>query len=673
MAETWVAGSRCRLVHVPWDSQYQKVVQFESAAARDAYLDSLDCVVNLEITDQTYIRPNTPLVVDAAYSAVYGANYLLVDNPAQPVEGARAEQLFYFITDTQYAAPHSTRLILQLDVWQTRFMSGATLGSGFLERGHLPVNLSYHAATTPSNLRRYCTAPEGIDIGADYVNHIYQLYQLQSGDGYICVVSTADLSADPGTVSAPNLETATGQSTVDGLPSGAMAYLIDADRLRTLLSNLAKYPWVAQNIVSMYYIPEGVIDSNLTGGAVNIADGNVTAYTSFGSKTGITWTVDPVSVVSGGYSSTPDLQYFKKLYCYPYAAIELFANQGSPTLLKPELVNSSSFTMDAMLQLSDFRICFYPTAYANTGSGITNTYNVLGNEHDDFISGTWLDNAVWMGDPATFATVNNSAVLSLASTANTRAYSYQAAGWQAARSTAANRAALEQSNMGLATQAANQQLQNELINTQQGLSGIGGAVGALGAFAGGNLLGGAAALGSTALGYLSSEASQQTQISQFRNTQNLQADVADMNYRLGQYMTQSNEQQAIAAIEASVSDTELTPPSVVGQQGGSLFNLRHGLICAGVRSKTLPEGALNRVLQYFKRWGYAYNQWVQMPQNLQVMSDFSYWRVLDLTLDCATANETEAEAIRGIFARGVTVFTDPDVLTSYDVADNRPI
>lgn len=680
MAETWVAGSSCRIVHVPWDSQYQKVVQFAGTAERDAYFAALECNVNLEIKNQTYIRPNTPIVVDAPYSAVYGANYLIVNNPAQPVEGTKDEQLFYFITDTQYASPASTRLVLQLDVWQTRFMEGATLGQGFLERGHLPVRQSADAVRDGADLcetmRAYCLAPEGLDTGSEYMSAIAQWSTLQQTGAYVAITSTAELTGDFGTISNPSLRTASGGSDVDGIPSGASTYLIDADDLAGFLDYMSAYPWVSQNILSMYYVPGSVLDPATLDEFVAIGGSSIQARRVFGGYYNRNWASIELSSVYDAAGIYDDIFDYLKLGAYPFSCIEVTANTGSPLMLKPQgfAEDSVTFGLVSFLQIYDYRIGIYPQGY---GAEKVNARRYAAERVDDTIEctaydGDWLDSALWIGDPATFSTTNNQASLALASTAHTRQYSYNAAGWQAARSTAANRASLEQANMGLATQAANMQITNDLLNQQQALGIASGGIGVVGSLLSGNIGGAAAGIAQTGLNYLGAQASQNAQNAQFANNQRLQSNVADMNYQLGQYMVQSNQQQAIASINASVQDTQLTPPSIVGQQGGGLFNLRNGLITVFERIKYLPEQVYENVKLYFQRYGYAFGQWVDAPQQLNVMSDFSYYKLLDLTLECATANETESEAIRGIFARGVTVYSDPGKLTGGRVSDNVP-
>lgn len=682
MAETWVAGSSCRMVHVPWDAQYTKVVQFDSPEARDEYLNGLQCSVNLEIKNQTYIRPNTPIVVDAPYSAVYGANYLIVDNPAQPVEGAKPEQLFYFITDTQYASPASTRLILQLDVWQTRFMAGAELSTGFLERGHYPVKHAYddlqEGASLCSTLKKWCTAPEALEIGSDYLTYVHSVASLQ-GQCYIAIVSTADLANSFGSVSAPVLRTASGTTEADNVPSGASVYLLDASRFDDFTAYMAAYPWVSQNIVGMYYVPRVLMDG-APGTQQTVGDSGIPIYRTFAGMTdhvfsSVNLKNATLTNIDAAWRDTYNA--YLKLQAYPYTVIEMTAFNGSPLMLKPECfgVDNTEIRAYTFLQQADYRAAFMPRGYGFQGDyGMAYNYqDVDGTGHQAFSwFGDWMDSCLWVGDFPQFSTVNNQATLALASTAHTRQYSYDAVGWQTARSTAQNRAALEQSNMSLATQAANQQITNDLINKQQQIGIMSGGVGVVGSLLSANFGGAAAGAAQTGLNYLSSQASQNAQNAQFANNQQLQGSVADLNYQLGQYMAQSNAQQSIAAINASVQDTQLTPPSIVGQQGGSLFNLKNGLIGVFVRVKRLQQLAKVRVSQYFQRYGYAYGGWIVLPDRLNIMSEFSYWKVLDLALECATANETESEAIRGIFARGVTVYSDPEKLSDGDVSANMP-
>lgn len=686
MAETWTAGSTCKLVHVPWDSQYSRVVQFTDAAARDAYFDSLDCAVSLTIGEQTYIRPNTPLTVDAPYSACYGANYLIVENPAQPVAGAKDERLFYFITDTQYASPASTRLILQLDVWQTRFMAGATLHGGYLERGHAPVRMSYDLYKTagfslPNVLDRYCTTPEGIDVGANYDVAVKGWESLQaSGTGeqdYIVYLTTVDLTSDFGTIDNPNLVTNTGTDTIDGISVGCGMYVLTPLEYNNLIDYLKDYPWISQCCIGVYYIPAALVDH--VDVQVTIG-GSVTAYNQLHSVDGM-WAHGAqldMGTVSAALDDVLDIaDGYLKMAAYPYSYLELTNFSGSPVLLKPErfMADSVLLGFDTMLQLQDFKVAVYPWYYGSPDGEVGQQYDFtfMGKGGSVYIApGEYLDTALYFGNPPRFMSVNDSASLALANSAYQRQYSYQAAGWQLDRSNAQLRYQADAAQRQYAANEVNQRISMRLTDQQQELSGLNAVAGAGMNLAGGNIGGVGASALSGLVGYLNTQLAQTANQSQFATNQNLLAANADANQRLGAYMAQSNYQQQIASIEATVQSAELTPPSVIGQQGGGLFNAQNGLWAVCLRAHTLPVGARNRVLQYFKRYGYAHHQWINMPERLQIMSHFTYWQVLDLNITCATANETETDAIRGIFAQGVTVFDSVDKLLDFQIPDNVP-
>lgn len=676
MAEVWQAGSTAKLLHVPWDSSYSKVVQFDSPAARDAWFDAQDEIGDLSIAKQTYIRPSVPLTVDAPYSEVYGANYLTVTNPAQPVDGARAERLFYFITATEYMSPASTRLTLQLDVWQTRFMEGAKLGCAFLERGHLPVKESYYAvqagASVPEVLREWCAADEGLDVGADYQVTPLGVIGIGAEPPYVAILSTADLTEDPGDVENPNLST--GQSIFnDNVLSAANVYYLSSADFRNYMYAMRDRPWVTQCILSVTAIPAELVEE--LSAPVTLGGTAITAYQGAESVN------DPITGLNVNIHDLEGIydEHYIKLLAYPYSLFELTGWTGSPLLMKPQVLRGTytQLYVVSCIMPPFTRCAIVPRYYAARESGeVEYSYGVAGASGavngGEVLNGDFLDSALWLQEFPTFSVVNNQATLSLASRANTLRYQYQAAGWSLARSNAATQNAYEQAQRGLATSEANQGLQNQLINFQQGANLVSGGIGVLGNLASLNFGGAASGAASTAIGYMTSQQAQDVSNAQFRNNQNLTGANADANMRLASYINQSNYQQAIAGINATVQDAQLTPPGVSGQTGGDGFAMARGLFRPVLRKKQLPHGAATIITQYFKRYGYTFRQWVEMPRDLRIMSNFTYWKTLDLTLDCASANETESDAIRGIFNQGVTVYATPEAIMSCGVDTNIP-
>ena len=687
MAETWAAGSICKAVRVPFDAGYTKVVHW-TVEERDAWFDQCPSIASLEIQQQTYIRPSVPLVVDAPYSAVYGANYLVVYNPAQPVEGAKDEHLFYFITDTQYASPSSTRLVLQLDVWQTRFIAGAELGTGFVERGHYAsyqlwrqYSLTGEAGKSANwceGLRYYANVPEGLDVGSDYDAIAVGQVSLQDDEGYVLILSKVDLESDFGTVQNPNLVTATG-GAYDGLMSGSTAYLCAAVEYYPFFNALQDYSWISQNILGCYYIPSAFIDEGSLSQSFEIS--GITLYKKWASNSPqfAIESLDLGDIVGDSYDyqfEPEDVEQYMKLLAYPYAFLEVSCANSSPVLYKLERFQSPDVDFDAeCITLPPFtRMMLYPRYYNSNHQGAYQRKYVRpslsGTVTRNYYYGDGIDNALTLSNLPQYSGVSDNYITYMASTANRRAASYAGAGWSRTAANASARTAYEQNARSLATNPANMDIQNELLSTQRNVSAIGSGLSALGSLATGNVGGALMGGASAALGYYSSVASQDAANQQFANTQQLGYANADANYQLAAYISAGNYQQQIMNIDATAQDAQLTPPSIVGQEGGDGFNAANGYINPIIKLHRLTWGNFLVVAQYFKRYGYEFHRWIPMPSKLVMNRYFSYWKVLDLTLECATANETESDAIRGIFAQGVSIFPSVEAVQSYNVNDN---
>lgn len=685
MAEVWEAGSTVRLVFVPWDSSYTDVVAFSTPAEQAAYFDSAACSAPLVMENATYVRPNQPITVEGPYSQVHRYNYCIVDNPVQPVEGSEPERLFYFITQCEYASPKSTRITLQLDVWQTRVVhDGCRFGQAYLERGHAALSqIKYRREVDGWSkgecLRRYCQVPEGMDIGDHYVTAPVSAYSF-SNQPYIIILSTADLTADPGTVSAPNLETARG-TVVDGLPSGAAAYLLTSyGDFSSAMAWLASHSWVAQCVLGIYYMPSEFVTD--LGNQVRLG-GVVNAYTNFRSADqGIDFPNPLLSGDAHEYGLPPEADGdYGKLLTYPYCAYEVTAFSGKSLMLKPQLFVSDDAiqgNMTACVLPPFVRVGYFPVGYATTQyqpAPVQHSWvDFQGTHRTGTISkGDYLDTALWLTDMPQFATVNNNYLTYMASTVNSREYQYQSAGWSLAASNASASNSYDLSQMAIATQSANQAISNQLTDKQQIIGLLSGGANVLGNVLSGNVGGAASATFGTALNAISSELSQRADNQTFANNRALASYTADANMRLSEYVNQGNYENAIAGINAKVQDAALTPPSQVGQAGGSGYSVKSGLYTAVLRVKTLNRNAAKPIIEYWQRYGYAVHEWVHMPQ---IVSDFAlmdyatYWKCQDVQVTCATANDTEVQAIKGILTRGVTVYDDPDAIGDFPIAEN---
>ena len=694
---TWPVGTEVTLMQVPWDANYRDIVIWDDVQQRNAYLDAQAISgTGWRSKRFSYCRPNEPISVPVPYSSAYKYNYVVVQNPMQPVDGEEQPlKLCYFILSTDYVAPGTTQLTLQLDVIQT-YQFGVCLGNMFVERGHMGVSNAVFKSGVHNlqgqYLRKYLNVPEGLDIGDSYVMANHEWYPLTDAStfdiGKIIIISSADLAADPGTVDNPNLNVADGQNA-DGIPSGCNVYAMGLSTFKAVLNAMKEKSWVAQCIQSVSTFPARLLSAG-------------TDVQLFG-NTGITMQflgeTDTLELPLKTYATTgniyqqlsngvPDGYHdLYKAYTYPYAVIELTAYNGNSVFVKPELVDGNTLALTVIgCAVAPFaRIGVFPTNYGQAfEGGQPVNYNQYtwhgfdGSDHTGVIpSGDFLDSCLWLADFPQFSIVNSNYITYLASTAHTRAYQYESAGWQNAKSNAASDLAY--------TQAMNQTALNEANRYDQGPIGapqIANYAGqAMGAIENGlNRLTGQPAVSSnevTLAGAANYLAQRQTGNLAFNATQDLSRQVAGQNLDYAKYAARGDYANQIAAITATVQDAALQAPSTVGQMGGQGFMWKNGLVGFAVNYKTAGDAAMRTVCDFWARYGYKIQRFynfrnAKMPA-LKVMNHFSYWKVSETYITCAKANEAEKDAIRGVLEKGVTVWGNPSEIGNIAPVANAPL
>lgn len=694
---TWPVGTEVTLMQVPWDANYRDIVIWDDIQQRNAYLDAQALSgAGWRSKRFSYCRPNDPISVPVPYSAAYKYNYAVVQNPMQPVDGEEQPlKLCYFILSTDYVAPGTTQLTLQLDVIQT-YQFGVCLGSMFVERGHMGVSNAVFKNGVQNlqgqYLRKYLNVPEGLDVGDSYVMANHEWYPLTDAAtfdiGKIIVISSADLAADPGTVDNPNLNVADGQNA-DGIPSGCNVYSMTLSTFKAVLNAMKEKSWVAQCIQSVSTFPARL----LTAGTDVQLFGNSGITMQFLGET------DTLELPLKTYATTgniyqqlsngvPDGYHnLYKAYTYPYSVIELTAYNGNSVFVKPELVygNTLALTVIGCAVAPFARIGVFPTNYGQAfEGGQPVNYNQYtwhgfdGSDHTGVIpSGDFLDSCLWLADFPQFSIVNSNYITYLASTAHTRAYQYESAGWQNAKSNAASDLAY--------TQAMNQTALNEANRYDQGPIGApqianyaGQAMGAI--ESGLNRLTGQQAVSSnevTLAGAANYLAQRQTGNLAFNATQDLSRQVAGQNLGYAKYAARGDYANQIAAINATVQDAALQAPSTVGQMGGQGFMWKNGLVGFAVNYKTAGGAAMRTVCDFWARYGYKiqrfYNFGNAKMTALKIMNHFSYWKVSETYITCAKANEAEKDAIRGVLEKGVTVWGKPSEIGSIAPEVNTPL
>ena len=667
---SWPVDSRATLYRVAWDSNYRDVVRFENEDERDSYFESL-ASDSVAITEMTYLRINEPIRINIPFNACYNYNYIVVENPELPVPGETTPpKLYYFITGAAFDAPNTTVINVQLDVFQT-YLFDFELGQSFLERGHWPMSefnklVSFDDETVKfswADARKYLIAPEGLDIGNEYViswaNHydltkgIYVNGRLQDGsDGWaILVMSTTNLFDNWGNESSPSLDTADG-CAIDGLISGCeiiMFWTVEA--YAEFCQEVSKAPWVSSGILCITAVPRIILYQAFTDGYFYPTSYNGTPHQDVYK---VPKTLDSnYKLFDSGYdfkmnyyNGLPSrIRNFYKLYTFPYAVIELSALNGCTLLLKPELMNTDTINLnsESCVVPGNIRLALYE--FVDFESRKTHRYD----------KGYGIDVALWFDNFPQFAITNDNYLMYLAGTTHTRQYQYQAAGWAQSRANMQNQQNFTNVNAQLATQAENQQLN---LRNQMSQTFFQGASDVLSLNLGGLI--------SPFKSYVNADLTNQM----FQNTLGTNTQIANDNYFLANNIIQGDYENAIAGINATVQDAALLQPSVSGTNGGDAFNISNGLFGYDIRYKTPTRRYQFILASYWGRYGYAYHQYMKPPKNLKCMKHFTYWKLKDSYIIAAQADETSKNVIRAMFERGVTVWNDPTEIGTVDPLDN---
>jgi hypothetical protein len=689
----WTADTELTLCNVPWDAQYKDVVHYESTAKLNEYIDERGDITR--ISNASYARVDEPISIDMAFSRAMRYNYVRVFNPAQPIAGDTPRYYYYFIRGVRHVAPQTTEIAVQLDVWQT-FIRQIQFGRAYIEQGHIGV-------ANEDNFRNYgrdfLAIPDGLDTGGSYVNvvsvrdKIMSRNPLESPGLAILAISTVDIHGDHGTVSAPKQPSAK-PTFLDGIPTGAGAYVWrTASEFMAFMNSYSLKPWVTQGIVSITLLP-GVPSTAFMGPQ----NPNTLSYDAkfLGTAVGtVRKDYAPNWRDSVNINNYIPARYrrFRKLWTSPYMMIEMTVNAGSAIVLKPEEWKSrdASIIKDAAHLPPSQRISFTPMNY-NARAETPSTG--LGSKDGDY-----LDMTLFLSAFPTIPIVNNGQISYLASNARSIAQQYKSLDWSQQRALQGNQTAYDQANTnidaGIAQgqnaiggDYAQRQIANELASQQALFNLLGGtAQGAgMGAFAGpaGAIAGGVGGAASGAMGMIgtgmqidannrSLAASVNTRGGSMQIEANRAWYMADSNKGLADWAAKGDYKNARAQMDAKIQDTALIPHGMSGQYGGEAFNLITGNADFIMRWKMIDQSAMAVIGEYWLRYGYPVRRPSLIPNDLRVMTKFSYWKLSECYIRTGAIPETFKQAIRGVMEKGVTVWTNANDIGVIDFADNNPL
>ena len=689
----WSAGSVIRMVNVPFDNTYRDIIDWSTYGSPKNYVESFEHSQTVMLESMTYLAQGRPIRIPTPFSRAVQFNYLMVQNPGRPSnafsEDYRPTIFFYFITDVQYINPSTTQLILQLDVWTT-YYDRVKFGRAYLERGHMGIAAKDSFSGYGS---RWLQQPEGLDIGGEHVvcrTYRKKLGDIQSKNYDVIVTSTTKLDAPYGSRTSPSMIMADG-SSMEGLPNAVDIWATTADGFFSGMKYLADYPWIAQGIGSVTLVPKGLIgDQNAKSVVLGSASWRSPVNPGVNNKAAYYLSHEDFRDAIMRLCDS-DFYELKKFATAPYTILELTTYTGNPLEVRPESIWSDKLGVTLWVHLAP------PTPQILVSMNWHNHLN--GADVIDVDSSTWHSSAGeeldattgWQSLP-TFAVLNNSSLNYLASNAHGIAQQYNGAKWTQQRAQRAATASRDIANAGIAaTQAGaensiwgntanadSQSRYNNLRSTVQavqgGMTALGGVVG-LNGQAVGSGLGQVATAGVNAM-ISNSQAQSQAHIQnqlisgQSQISQQQQRAVRDTNYELAQFSANGDYENAIAGINAQVQDAQVIPPSVVGQTTGSVTSMVAYSMSIDCRVRLLSRNAMIRVGEFWLRYGYAMNCWVNV-KHLSLMTLFTYWKLAECYLERADMPESFKGTVRGIFEKGVTVWRNPSFIATVNPRKNR--
>ena len=637
-AQFWPKGSAIHMINVPWDSTYKDIVQFDSESARDAWLDA-QWAEPMVTEKMTYIAPAQSIVLPCPVTTAELYNYLYVDNPSYSITddldqfNGYPRRYCYFITDATYLSPAACSVQLQLDVWTT-WAPHVQFTRAFVAQGHAAIaNRNLWDGTslsqiTPAKMRRYLSTPEPVDPGGEYLPITTTWTDLTKPEGgsqgtFIGVMSSVDLAEAWGTVNNPNIKSASG-SIQEGMLAGVQVIYFKTADFLSLLTDLRDAPWVSRNIMQIWLAP-----------------GRVTSLSSVGTIHGKTYyrptARSPADrMVQQFDARTPMASHFSanmmvapKLMTAPYSFVELNCFEGSPLVLKPQRMASldqALFMCRGMVMAPWDRFAIFPMWYGASDAGDVSytRQDIQGNAVTSSLhKGDLLDAALWITELPRFSFTSDGYLNWLATGAHSRAWSYQNNDWNYYKGSLQRQQGYEQGqeqrDLAYNQYAQRWQQEQDLVLPRAAMQGVDalsvdvlGSIGDLAKIAGNTIM---------------EQASRDLARKQFVQSSELANRQADQNNALAAYAQRGDYQQTIASLAATQKDAEITSPSVVGSAGGNGWNYAMGLLGFRTTVKVPSPGQEAVLVGYFKRFGYTINELIDMPQNLRLMTKFTYWKL----------------------------------------------
>lgn len=716
----WGPGTEVTLCNVPWDSMYRDVYWFDDPSETIAYIRQYNIrqdIPTVSVKSLTYCPQGVPVRIALPFSEANTFNYLIVQNSAFPIsQKNRATTFFYFIHSVEYIAPETTQLNISLDVWQT-YHHLVKFGDAFVERGHmLERDESKYRGKDSSGFewlnwsRNWLRGNESFDLGerhAIYRSWISSLNALNGSDALryefsAIIVSTVDMSWDFGTKDNPALHSAPGSRIGYYSPndmmtgaaerktwnvSGATLYICPLDKLRDVMDALKSSPWIAQGIIDIYLVPKPDVNViPLTNAVGNAGLAKIDAM----------FTAKHISIAEDSYPYQSIelfkkrnilterhrdlLARFTKFFLAPYTYYEVNANNGQAITVSADQMSTPSIVMRVEFHL----LPPSPRIVAHIAD-----HNSIVPDSRRKSDVEYVNESITIDNFPHVPVVNDQSTIWYASNAHSIAQSRSAASWGMDKSIRAAQNSFDATMRGIDTSNAimnnnlgAQNLNTALANTAQmahqqvnsanrAISGIGGAfgtaitdplkgIGQLGGYVQGQVTSDISTGIDINARNMSNVISQNTTRANQMEQNGLATANANANRNLANWAASGDYQQQIGALNASIRDSMVTPPSISGSIGGDAFNWLINGAVVYTRMRMVSPDVILKQGAYWERYGYAVNQFIEkLPDRLKCMDRFTYWKCMAVRASSSAVPQVYIETIRGIIEKGVTVWHEP--------------
>ena len=343
---------------VPWDmgeahvgqrtiEGVGNVVWFGSESNRNAYFDTMQDGDGCKryATKYKSFHGDMTIRVPVPFEQMGNYNYIEVTYPQgdEPLVGTEPlKRWYYFIRQFDRDANDTTLCTLILDVWQTMTYR-MDVQALFLDQGHWPVAHSSvdDYLADPVDNSEYLLTP---DVSFGEIGRAKATSAaVVNDDVRACIVTTGDPGASWGAVGGSDWRAPVAPSRLTQGATGPCCIMCAPGDLAALLSNAnAQAPQFFQTVQGVFFAPSKLVTAGATLTLFGVACNYVVPGTA---------EIPVIDLAKSQFGYADRYAELAKLYTYPYAALDVYAEDGSATRVTIE-DTSGALTLTAALQIT---------------------------------------------------------------------------------------------------------------------------------------------------------------------------------------------------------------------------------------------------------------------------------------------------------------------------------